>query len=142
MAKARRKVFISAAAKDAPAARELADRLNAEGVDAWSQELLLPGANVQAEVGRALEQADAVVVLVSPAAMKSPWVRREIQFALGHEKLEGRLIPVLVKQTPSDDIPWILRTLQWVKGGADDVTGHVLKALQMPRRREARSEAR
>lgn len=83
-----------------------------------------------------------MIVLVSPAAMKSPWVRKEIQFALGQERFQDRLIPVLVKQTPSENIPRILRTLQWAKGSADKVAGQVVKALQAPKRREARAAAR
>ena len=50
-----------------------------------------------------------------------------------------RLIPVLAKQTPSDDIPWILRTLEWAKGSADAVADRVLKALDGPKGREARA---
>ena len=143
MAKARRKVFISAAASDAALVREITARLEAAGVDVWNSAVqALPGTNISAEVGRALAQAEAVIVLVSPAAMKSPWVRREIQFSLGEEKLQDRLIPVMVKQTPSNDIPWILRTLQWANGGADKVANQVLKALHTTKRREARAQAR
>jgi len=128
MAKSRRRVFISAAASDAPLVRELATRLHAAGVDSWdATSHALPGANVSADLGRALDDAEALIVLISPAAMKSRMVRHDIQFALGQERFKDRLIPVLVKQTPSDEIPWILRTLQWAKGGAD---------------REARAEAR
>jgi hypothetical protein len=124
-------------------ARELAARLHAAGIDAWNATTeALPGANLSAELGRALDQADALIVLVSPAAMRSTTVRHEIQFALGQEKFQDRLIPVMVKQTPAGDIPWILRTLQWAKGGADKVADQVLKALDAPKRREARAEAR
>ena len=143
MANSRPKVFISAATSDAPLARELTARLNAAGVDAWNQTMqVLPGANVSAELGRALDQAEAVIVLVSPAAMKSSWVRREIQFALGEERFQDRLIPVLAKRTPSEAIPWILRKLQWAKGDVDKVANQVLKALRSPKRSRARAEAR
>jgi hypothetical protein len=74
--------------------------------------------------------------------MKSPWVRREIQFALGEERFQDRLIPVLAKQTPSEVIPWILRKLHWAKGGADKVADQVLKVLQVPKPREARAQVR
>ena len=143
MAKSRPKVFISAPASDAHLALELTAHLEAAGVDAWNQTMqALPGANVSAELGRALDRAEAVIVLVSPAAMKSPWVRREIQFALGEERFQDRLIPVLAKQTPSSAIPWILRKLQWANGDVDKVTDHVLKALRAPKRSSARAEAR
>ena len=93
----------------------------------------LPGENVSAVLGRALDRADAVIVLVSPAAMKSPAVRHEIQFALGQERFQNRLIPVLAKQTPADDIPWILRTLRWPKGGVDKVADEILRTLDLPK---------
>lgn len=134
MAKGRLQVYISSTASDAPLARQLASRLQAAGVDAGSPMIeALPGANVSAELGRALDRADAVIVLVSPAAMKSPAVRHEIQFALGQERFQDRLIPVLAKQTASDDIPWILRTLQWAKGGVDKVADQILKTLDLPK---------
>jgi hypothetical protein len=143
MAKPRRRVFISAAASDASLVRKLATQLEAAGVDSWNATTqALPGANRSAELGRALDQAEALIVLISPDAMKSPVVRREIQFALGQERFQDRLIPVMVKQTPSGEIPWILRTLQWAKGGADKVANQVLKALDAPKPREARAEAR
>ena len=143
MVKARPKVFISSAASDAPLARELTVLLEAAGVDAWNPTMeTLPGTNVSAELGRALDQAEAVVVLVSPAAMKSPGVRREIQFALGEERFQDRLIPVLAKETPSEAIPWILHKLHWAKGDAEKVADQVLKALRTPKRSSARAEAR
>lgn len=143
MPKSRRTVFISSAASDAPIARELVTQLQAAGVDAWNATTeALPGANLSAELGRALNRAEALIVLISPAAVKSPMVLHEIQFALGQEKFQDRLIPVMVKQTPTGDIPWILRTLHWAKGSADKVADQVLKVLDAPKRREARAEAR
>lgn len=143
MAKSRRKVFISAAASDVSLVRDLTARLDAAGIDVWNSTVqALPGTNISAELGRALDEAEAVVVLVSRAAMKSPWVRQEIQFALGQERFQDRLIPVLAKQTPSDEIPWILRDLQWAKGSADKVADQILKVLHAPKRREARAEVR
>ena len=61
-----------------------------------------------------------MVVLLSPQAMKSDWVRKEIEFALGAPQYRGRLIPVMVKSTP--DIPWILKkfpTIRLNKGMAE-----------------------
>ena len=142
MAPARRKVFISASASDAPLARELAARLYAIGIDASSPGMdALPGVNVSEAMGRALNRAEAVIVLVSPAAMKSASVRQEIQFALGEERFQDRLIPVMAKETSAESIPWILRTFQWAKGGVDTVADQIVKTLDAPKRRVARAEA-
>jgi hypothetical protein len=133
MSKTRPRVYITGAAGDADLARRLASRLEAHGIEAGSPVFdALPGENFTAELGRALNRADAVVVLVSPEAMRSQWVRHEIQFALGAERLQNRLIPVLAKQTPQDDVPWILRNLQWARGGVDKLATDIVKTLNLP----------
>jgi hypothetical protein len=139
----RRRVFISAAASDSAWARKLAERLRAADVDVWDPSTdALPGANYSAEVGKALDRAAALVVLISPAAVKSEWVRREIQHALGTERFRSRLIPVLVEPTPEDDVPWILRTLQWAKGTPARAAQQIIKLLETPGRPETRAKAR
>ena len=110
------KVFLSYAASDREVAKKIASRLEATGHDVWSaDDALFPGDNAALEVGKALEKSEAMVVLISPQAMKSEWVRREIEFALGAPQFRGRLIPVVVK--PTADIPWILKKLPIVRLG-------------------------
>lgn len=90
--------------------------LEEAGHKVWSaDEALFPGENVALEVGKALNKSEAMVVLISPQAMKSDWVRQEIEFALGAPQYRGRLIPVIVK--PTDDIPWILKKFPAVRAG-------------------------
>ena len=140
--KPRRQVFISSADTDATWARKLADQLRAADVDVWASSTdLLPGANFSAEIAKALDRAEALVVLISPAAMKSEWVRREIQHALGTERFGGRLIPVLVEPTPDDDVPWILRTLQWATGTPARAAQQIIALLETPGKRETRAKA-
>ena len=142
MAKSRRHVFISSAASDSAWARKLADQLRAADVDVWEPSTeLLPGADFSAEVAKALDRAEALVVLVSPASMKSDWVRREIQHALGTERFGSRLIPVLVEPTPEDDVPWILRTLPWAKGSPARAAQQIITLLESHGRREVRAKA-
>ena len=144
MPKASSQVFISAGASDGAWARDLSDRLQKTGVDTWvSSRVVLPGANLSREVGEALDRADAMVVLVSPDGMKSAWVRREILFALGEQRFEGRLIPVLIKRTSSEEIPWTFGALQWAKGSPAQVARQVTRMLRgrgwrKPRVRRAR----
>lgn len=104
-------IFISHAAQDTPYAEELAAELKLHGFDAWTDRNLLPGDNWAREIDRALREADVMVALVSPAAAQSEWVQREWQYALGREKLEGRLIPVLLGRTEISAAPWIFDTL-------------------------------
>lgn len=143
MAKSRPRVFISGSASDGPIIRKLAARLEASGIVASNPAIeALPGANVAAELGKALNRAEALIVLISPESMRSPAVRQEIQYALGEERFQDRVFPVMVKDTPSHTIPWILRSLQWAKGGVDKAADQIVKALDAPKRREARAAAR
>jgi hypothetical protein len=106
------KVFLSYASSDALAARELAAALRAEGHEVWLPDDLPAGENLPLETGRALEDSDAMVLLISPDAMKSGNVQREMAFALGEPRYANRLLSVIVKET--SDIPWILRRLHLI----------------------------
>src|SRR5262245_30756259 len=141
MAKSRPAVFISYASSEASFARELAEHLRAAGVDAASPMTdVLPGENFSAQSADALHRAGAIVVLVTPAAMKSAAVRHEIQFALGEERFEDRLIPVMVKETSSDTIPWVLNRVQWTKGwDVKKISERIVRTLNGPKRRTARA---
>src|SRR5260370_34560143 len=108
------KVFVSHSAEDQEVAKELATRLSRAGFEPWDPtEALFPGDNWASGIGKALQEANAMVVLISPDSMKSDWVRREVEFALGSARYKGRLIPVVVK--PTKDIPWILKRFPMVQ---------------------------
>ncbi|MEW6366291.1 MAG: toll/interleukin-1 receptor domain-containing protein [Acidobacteriota bacterium] len=107
-----KRIFLSHAARDHQMASKLAGRLREEGFDVFLQEELPAGANFALEVGRKLEKADIMVVLLSPDAVASSWVQREIEYALTSRRLKGRLVPVQVR--PTKDIPWILRHLNFL----------------------------
>ena len=110
------KVFLSYAQADRDVAKELSSRLHEAGHDVWSaNDSLYPGDNVAQEVGKALNKCKAMVVLISPAAMKSSGVMQEIEFALGALQYRGRLIPVVVKPTP--DMPWIFKKFPVIRLG-------------------------
>lgn len=101
-------IFLSYARADGAFAKALSSQLERRGFSVWSPaEHVLPGDNVWLETGEALKKSKAMVVLVSPDSMRSEHVRREIEFALGDPKYEGRLFPVRVRETPN--VPWILR---------------------------------
>jgi TIR domain len=123
------KVFLSYAQSDGKWARELSEHLEAAGFEVFDPiGQLLPGDNWSLEIGKALDDSQAMVVLISPAAVQSSWVQREIQYALGSEKYQDRLIPVEVE--PTTDFPWVLRHLQWIKGDPLEAGQRVAEILQ------------
>ncbi len=113
------KVFLSHAHTDAPLAARICKVLAESGLEVWDPDRdLLPGDNWAGEVARALEESEAMVVLLTPAAASSPYVKRDIEYALGAKNYRNRLIPVVVGNLegfPASEIPWIVRRMPWVE---------------------------
>ena len=112
------KVFISYAHTDTSLARKVTNALEKTGLDVWSAEReILPGDNWAKKIAEALEESDAMVVLLTQDALRSKVVQQEIGYALGEERFSGRLVPVLVgspERLNDDGVPWILRRLKTV----------------------------
>src|SRR5712692_5774960 len=107
-------VFLSYASPDRELAAELAKRLGKEGYEVWFADgRLFPGDNWSLAIGKALEESDAIVVLLSPESVRSASVRREIEYALSSKQYKDRLIPVLVR--PTRDFPWILERFSMIR---------------------------
>jgi hypothetical protein len=108
------KVFLSYASEDREAARTLAKGLRESGHDVY------PGSQWPEDVRAALKRAEAFVVLLSPSAVGSPYVNQEIKHALVSERLENRVIPVILQA--STQIPWILQTMHPIAATATPTT--------------------
>lgn len=86
-------IFISHVGEDEEAAVDLARGLEASGYKTWYYERdSLPGASYLLQTGQAVEDASAVVVLVTPKSVESNQVTAEVVRA--HEAAK-RFIPVL-----------------------------------------------
>ena len=113
------KIFISHAHTDEPLARRIAEILEEDGLEVWdATREVLPGDNWAALVSQALQESQGMVVLLTPDAMRSRWVRSEIEYALGEARFRGRLIPVVVgspEKLRDEDVPWILWKLKTIR---------------------------
>lgn len=111
------KVFMSHAHADAVLAARVSDALEHNGLEVWNPDReILPGDNWAGEIARALEESDAMVVLLTPAAASSINVKRDIAYALGAINYSNRLIPVVVgdpDQFPANEMPWIVQRMPW-----------------------------
>ena len=111
------RVFLSYAHDDAAFAERVCKALADSGFEVSDPDRdHLPGDNWAGLVARALEESDAMVVLLTPAAIASPDVKRNIEYALGAKNYSNRLIPVVVgglKRFPRTEVPWIVRRMPW-----------------------------
>lgn len=109
------KVFISYSHSDEKLAKKVASILQDSGLDVWeSWREIMPGDNWAAKISQELEGSDAMVVLLTPEALRSREVISEIEYALGEKNYSNRLIPVFVGPQEKLDgagLPWILKHL-------------------------------
>jgi hypothetical protein len=110
-------IFLSYSHRDRPIMREVRDALRRLGWEVWMDENLKPGTpSWKDEVEQAIERAQAVVVILSPDAKRSPWVEREIEYA---ENCEVPIFPVLARGSERESIPFEITSVQYadVRGG-------------------------
>lgn len=113
------KVFLSHSEVDSPWAASVSGVLEASGLEVWDPDRdVFPGDNWAAETAQALEEAEAMVVLLTPEGVGAPNVRRDMLYALGAKSYRNRLIPVVVgdfDSLPAERIPWMVRRLPRVE---------------------------
>jgi len=113
------RVFLSYVSSDKASARFIADALRGSGVSTWFDEWEIhPGDSLLQRIETAAISSDYIFLLLSPAAVDSRWVQKEINFALSRELKERaiRLVPVLLADCK---IPDVLRDRAWL-----DLRGH------------------
>ena len=76
-------VFVSYSSKDSATMRTVVDQCRANGYKCWVDETgFEPGSySWTREIETAIEQASCLIVLLSPSAKESDWVRMEIRYA-------------------------------------------------------------
>ena len=86
------RVFLSYARDDASLAKELAGLIGQAGHQVWWDREIQGGSHFSSEIDKALQDADAVLVLWTQSSIKSAWVQDEA--AEGRDS--GRLIPAVI----------------------------------------------
>lgn len=111
-------VFISYSHRDTDIMRAIKQRLIDEGLDVWTDENLAWGTPSWVKaVEKAIRQAGAMVVLLSPDSNISTWVDREISMA---ELLKIPIFPILIRGKEEDAIPLRLVNYQYIRYDAED----------------------
>ena len=107
-------LFLSYSRKDLAAMHEVQETLHQAGLSVWTDMGLEPGTpSWQGAIEEAVTQAQAMVVLLSPNAKQSPWVRNEVGFAQAQNK---SIFPVLIAGDTARAVPINLINAQWVDG--------------------------
>ncbi|MEN3334435.1 MAG: hypothetical protein V7641_3800 [Blastocatellia bacterium] len=132
------KVFITYSSEDELVAKKVADTLKAAGLDAWYDKYeIMPGENWAEKIAQGLKESTAMVVLLTPNALKSDQVGWSIDYALGDHAYNWRLIPVLLgspEEFQNNNFPWILRRLKSItlpdRGNSEEGLKQIAQALK------------
>jgi hypothetical protein len=119
-------IFLSYARHNLEFARRLHDRVEATNIAVWWDQEELAGDDWTEQILAWIEDADAIVVIVSQHSAISPSVKNEILLAQDHRR---RVIPVLLEQARGG--LWVLiRSIQWIdaRDGRDPIPD-LLRAL-------------
>lgn len=105
-------VFLSYSRKNLDVMQKVRDQMRTSGLRVWTDEALEPGTTSwMAAIENALESAACLVVILSPDAKSSRYVREEMNYAEAHDV---RIFPVLAAGTEATAVPFGFITAQWV----------------------------
>jgi WD40 repeat protein len=105
-------VFISYSDLERETMEKIRNSLRRESLTVWTNKTdIQTGEDFQSAIDRGIEQTDNLVYLLSPDSVQSEYVRKELEYAVS---LNKRIIPVLVRETPADEIPKALQGVQYI----------------------------
>ncbi len=105
-------VFLAHAEEDSTTAHQVRCSLMREGFTVWTSKTdIQTGSAFQTAIHRGIEEADNIVYLLSPEALRSPYCQDELDYALS---LNKRIIPLLARETNPSEVPPVLRGLQYI----------------------------
>lgn len=130
-----REVFLSHASADRRASEKIVASLKGHGVGVWYSKTNLRGAQAwHDEIGKALARCDWLIVVLTPASVKSEWVKREVTFALIEKRYRQRIVPVLLKNCRHQKLSWTIAGMQMVDFRGDFQAGlkNLLQVWHLP----------
>src|SRR5262245_47223100 len=124
-------VFISYVNQDSKIAALIYDRLKEAGISTWADKDIRTGEEWSTIIDEALKSASSIVLVLSRAALKSPFLASEYSYFLRQNK---RLIPVLAEPIPIEDFPLSLSRFQYIDLTEDFDTGiqELVRAIKEP----------
>ncbi len=105
-------VFISYSRRDSEFVRRLADSVSGRGKELWlDTEGIADGEVFPQAIRSAIEQSDAFLFVISPAAVSSSYCEQEVEYA---RELQKRIVPVLREPVPDPQLPAEIRARSWI----------------------------
>lgn len=122
-------VFLSYSRRDASIARQVVDDLISAGIDVWFDQFISLGSVWETEIRDQLNEAAAVIVLISRDSLESKWIVQEWTSAI---RRSARVIPALIDGVTFGDLPLGLQSIQSVDLSIDYDAGLVaiIKAVR------------
>jgi hypothetical protein len=116
-------LFLCHASEDKDFVDWLADRLDAHDVDIWyDRREIRAGDSIVERISDGLASASHVVVVLSQAATRKPWVRRELSSALMRQLYDSSVKVIPVLREPCNR-PQLLSDIRYADFGLDRETG-------------------
>jgi hypothetical protein len=95
------RVFISHTSADHDFVEWLADRLESDGCDVWTDDVKLKiGDSIPEEVQKAIGSADYLIAVLSPTSVNRKWVKEELNTALAKGVTKGKsfVLPCILRR--------------------------------------------
>jgi hypothetical protein len=138
------KIFLSHSAKDRRFVDRLTGVLDDHELSYWYSPRHIVGAQQwHDEIGRALEKCNWFLLVLSPASVKSRWVKHELLFALNQGAYESHIVVLNFRRADFKKLSWTLTQSQWVDFTRDFDRGcRALLRIWRKKHRSTRQDAR
>ncbi len=137
-----RQIFLSHAHEDADFAQRIARDLREAGLSVWmTPDSVQPGEQWVSAIDRGLSESGIFVVVLTPNAVRSSWVKKETQWAVqAEQKGWVRLFPLMAQQCDVGQLSNLLTLTQHVNFERDYKIGlaELFRALGMQSAEPAR----
>lgn len=98
--------------------------LSRHGIPFWySDTNILRAQQWHDQIGAALQRCDWLVAVLTPDAVASTWVKRELIYSLQQDRFDDRIAPILHRSCNYDELSWTLTSFQMIDLQGDFTEG-------------------
>lgn len=106
-------MFLSHSSADQAFTTKLASELRRHGIRSWYSEQHIIGSEQWHDaIGKALARCDWLIVILTPNAVASQWVKHEVLYAFRKKHLRTRVVPLMLKKCDPEKLSWALPNFQ------------------------------